>query len=37
MFTVDLWNDTFMLLLKLESEEIEIVYDLTMVEKQRGR
>ena len=37
MFTVDLWNDTFMLLPKLESEEIEIVYDLTMVEKQRGR
>ena len=37
MFTVDSWNDTFMLLLKIELEEIQIVYDLTIVEKQRSR
>ena len=37
MFTVDSWNDTFMLLSKLEFEEIQIVYDLTIVEKERGR
>ena len=36
MFTVDSWNDTFMLSPKLKFEEIQIVYDLTIVEKQRG-
>ena len=37
MFTVDSWYDTFMLLSKFEFEEIQIVYDLTIVEKERGR
>ena len=36
MFTVDSWNDTFMLFPKLEFEESQIFYDLTLVEKQRG-